>query len=37
MEMPPAIGGPSVWYGPDFVDRTEWIEPFSSDVKRGRS
>jgi hypothetical protein len=30
MEMPPAIGGPSAWYGPDFVDRTEWIECLSS-------
>ncbi len=29
MELPPNIGGPSAWYGPDFADRTDWIEVLS--------
>ncbi len=28
-ELPPAISGPSAWYGPDIASRTEWIEPLS--------
>src|SRR5579871_2865735 len=26
-ELPPAITGPSAWYGPDLANRTNWIEP----------
>ena len=29
IELPPAIGGPSAWYGPDVANRTDWIEPWS--------
>ena len=29
IELPPAIGGPSAWYGPDIADRAEWIEHLS--------
>jgi Taurine catabolism dioxygenase TauD, TfdA family len=29
IELPPAIGGPSAWYGPDIADSAEWIEPLS--------
>jgi hypothetical protein len=25
IELPPEIGGPSAWYGPDIADRPEWI------------
>jgi hypothetical protein len=28
-ELPPAIDGPSAWYGPDVADRSEWIELLS--------
>src|SRR6266851_3458598 len=29
IELPPAIGGSSAWYGPDVADRAEWIEALS--------
>ena len=29
IELPPAIGGASAWYGPDVVNRADWIEPLS--------
>jgi hypothetical protein len=29
IELPPAIGGSSAWYGPDVADRAEWIEVLS--------
>jgi hypothetical protein len=29
IELPPAIGGPSAWYGRDIADSAEWIEPLS--------
>lgn len=29
LELPPAISGPSAWYGPDVAGRAEWIEPLS--------
>ena len=29
LELPPALGGPSAWYGPDIALRTEWIELLS--------
>jgi hypothetical protein len=29
IELPPAIGCASAWYGPDVADRTDWIEPWS--------
>jgi hypothetical protein len=29
-EIPPAIGGPSAWYGPALADTSDWIEPLSS-------
>jgi hypothetical protein len=28
-EFPPAIGGPSAWYGPDLADRVPWVEVLS--------
>lgn len=28
-ELPPAIHGPSAWYGPDLLARKEWIEHLS--------
>jgi hypothetical protein len=28
-QLPPKIGGPAAWYGPDVVDRTDWIEVLS--------
>ncbi len=30
-ELPPALGGPSAWYGPDIDARGEWIEHLSPD------
>jgi hypothetical protein len=30
IDLPPPIVGPSAWYGPDVVERSEWIEPLSS-------
>jgi Taurine catabolism dioxygenase TauD, TfdA family len=30
IDLPPEIDDPSVWYGPDLEDRTEWIEPLST-------
>jgi len=30
IELPPAIDGPSAWYGPDVAVRSEWIEPLSA-------
>jgi len=29
LELPPALGSPSAWYGPDIADRGEWIEHLS--------
>jgi hypothetical protein len=29
IELPPALGGSSAWYGPDVADRAEWIEALS--------
>jgi hypothetical protein len=29
IELPPAIGGSSAWYGPDVADRAEWVERLS--------
>jgi Taurine catabolism dioxygenase TauD, TfdA family len=29
LELPPALAGPSAWYGPDITDRSEWIELLS--------
>jgi Taurine catabolism dioxygenase TauD, TfdA family len=29
IELPPAIDGPSAWYGPEFAGRSGWIEPLS--------
>jgi hypothetical protein len=29
IELPPAIGDSSAWYGPDVANRAEWIEPLS--------
>ncbi len=29
IELPPAIGGPSAWYGPNVAGRAEWLEPLS--------
>jgi len=29
IELPPAIGGPSAWYGRDIADNVEWIEPLT--------
>src|SRR5262249_8496041 len=29
IELPPAIDGPSAWYGRDFANRAEWIEALS--------
>jgi hypothetical protein len=29
IELPPAIGGASAWYGPDVAARTDWIELLS--------
>jgi hypothetical protein len=29
IELPPAIGGPSAWYGSDIADSAEWIEPLT--------
>jgi hypothetical protein len=29
-ELPPAVNGPSAWYGPDVLARTDWIESLSS-------
>src|SRR2546427_9554763 len=29
IELPPAIGDASAWYGPNVADRAEWIEPLS--------
>jgi hypothetical protein len=28
-ELPPEIGGPSAWFGPDIADRADWIETLS--------
>ncbi|HLN27834.1 MAG TPA: TauD/TfdA family dioxygenase [Gemmataceae bacterium] len=30
IELPPAIDGPSAWYGPDIAGQSEWIEPLSA-------
>ena len=30
-ELPPEIGGPGAWYGPDVADRSEWVEVLSSE------
>jgi Taurine catabolism dioxygenase TauD, TfdA family len=30
VELPPEIGGPSAWYGPEIADRAEWIEHLSA-------
>jgi hypothetical protein len=27
--LPPAIGGPAAWYGPETAARTDWTEPLS--------
>jgi hypothetical protein len=29
--LPPAVEGPSVWYGPDMMRRTDWIHAFTPD------
>jgi Taurine catabolism dioxygenase TauD, TfdA family len=29
-ELPPALSGPSAWYGPDIADRSEWIETLAA-------
>jgi hypothetical protein len=29
IELPPAIGGPSAWYGRDIADSVDWIEPLT--------
>ena len=29
IELPPTIGGPSAWYGPDIADSAVWIEPLA--------
>ena len=29
IELPPTIGGPSAWYGPDIADGAVWIEQLS--------
>ncbi len=29
MEIPPALDGPSAWYGPDMAGRSDWIESLS--------
>src|SRR5271156_518724 len=29
IELPPTIGGPSAWYGPEIADSAEWIEPLT--------
>ena len=29
IELPPAIGGPSAWYGREIADSVEWIEPLT--------
>jgi hypothetical protein len=31
MEIPPALDGPSAWYGPDMARRSDWIEFLSPD------
>ena len=31
IELPPEIRGPAAWYGPEVVDRADWIEPLSAD------
>lgn len=30
-DLPPAVDGPSVWYGPEMVARSDWIYPLTSD------
>jgi hypothetical protein len=30
MEIPPALIGPSAWYGPDMAGRSDWIESLSA-------
>jgi hypothetical protein len=30
-DLPPAIVGPSAWYGPDIGARTDWLHEFGSD------
>ena len=29
IELPPELGGPSAWYGPDIAHRDEWLESLS--------
>src|SRR5580704_11585478 len=29
LDVPPAICGPSAWYGPDMAERSDWIESLS--------
>jgi hypothetical protein len=29
IELPPAIGGSSAWYGPNVADRADWVETLS--------
>ncbi len=29
LELPPPLGGPSAWFGPDVADRADWIERLS--------
>jgi len=29
IDLPPEITGPSAWYGPEMVRRTDWLEPLS--------
>jgi len=31
IEIPPAVGGPSAWYGPAIAGRSDWIEFLSPD------
>ena|SRR5437870_4805197 len=31
IELPPEIDDSSAWYGPEVVDRTQWIEPLTRD------
>jgi hypothetical protein len=30
IELPPALGGSSAWYGPDIAEPSEWIQPLSA-------